>query len=85
MNPNNEQIKQAEIAAITTSSALHALSTLTSNPPGDEECGTELVLGISALLDMAAQYLDRQCIENLDTVPNHPFTPNLTVIERGDK
>lgn len=85
MSPNSEQVSQAVMAAATTSSALRAFSTLTRNNIDEGTCNSDLVLGISTLIDMAAQYLDRQCIESLDVVPNHRFTPNLTVIERGDK
>jgi hypothetical protein len=85
MNPNREQVKQAEGAVITTLSALRTLAELTNTDFGEEVDTGELVIGISALLDITTQYLEREALGNLDTVPNHQFTPNLTVIKRGDE
>ncbi|RKJ89766.1 hypothetical protein D6R50_11050 [Aeromonas veronii] len=85
MSPNREQVKQAEGAVITTLSALRTLAELTNIDFGEEVDKGDLVIGISALLDITTQYLEREALRNLDVVPHAQFVPNLAVVERGDE
>ncbi|WP_421247191.1 hypothetical protein [Aeromonas jandaei] len=86
MNPSHEQIKQAEQAVITTLSALRTLAELTgSDRRGDDTDKDELLIGVSALLDITAQYLANNGLEHLDTLPNLRQTPVLSVVEGGEQ